>query len=98
MFDRKELTKLVSRLENGASLRGNEYAKTGRAHIVGITGPPGVGKRSLIDRLIEEYRRQKKTVSVVEVDPTSPISGGALLGDLLRMHRHSEDAGVFIRS
>ena len=98
MFDRQQLTKLVSRLENGAPLSGDLYAKTGRAHIVGITGPPGVGKSSLIDRMIEEYRRQKKTVGVVAIDPTSPITGGALLGDRLRMQRHSEDAGVFIRS
>src|SRR5437867_6162550 len=96
--DRQELTKLVSSLENGAALPAKLYAKTGRAHVVGITGPPGVGKSSLIDRLIEEYRRQKRTVGVVAIDPTSPISGGALLGDRLRMQRHSEDAGVFIRS
>ena len=93
-----DLSKLVSRLENGAALPAELYAKTGRAHIVGITGPTGVGKSSLIDRLIEEYRRQKKRVGVVAVDPTSPITGGALLGDRLRMQRHSEDDGVFIRS
>jgi LAO/AO transport system kinase len=93
-----ELSKLVSRLENGAALPAKLYAKTGRAHIVGITGPPGVGKSSLIDRLIEEYRRKKKKVGVIVVDPTSPITGGALLGDRLRMQRHSEDTGVFIRS
>src|SRR6266478_1048509 len=93
-----DLSKLVSRLENGSALPADLYAKTGRAHIVGITGPPGVGKSSLIDRLIEEYRRQKRTVGVVAVDPTSPITGGALLGDRLRMQRHSEDQGVFIRS
>jgi LAO/AO transport system kinase len=93
-----DLSKLISRLENGAALPAELYAKTGRAHIVGITGPPGVGKSSLIDRLIEEYRRTKKKVGVIAVDPTSPITGGALLGDRLRMQRHSEDAGVFIRS
>ena len=96
--DRQALTKLVSRLENGAALPAELYAKTGRAHIVGITGPPGVGKSSLIDLLIERLRSQKKTVGVVAVDPTSPLSGGALLGDRLRMQRHSEDDGVFIRS
>lgn len=93
-----DLSKLVSRLENGAALPANLYPKTGQAHIVGITGPPGVGKSSLIDRLIEEYRRKKKKVGVIAIDPTSPITGGALLGDRLRMQRHSEDAGVFIRS
>jgi LAO/AO transport system kinase len=93
-----DLSKLVSRLENGAALPSNVYAKTGRAHVVGITGPPGVGKSSLIDRLIAEYRRRKKAVGVVAVDPTSPITGGALLGDRLRMQRHSEDESVFIRS
>ena len=93
-----ELSKLVSRLENGTALPAKLYAKTGQAHIVGITGPPGVGKSSLIDRMIEHYRREKKTVGVVAVDPTSPISGGAFLGDRLRMQRHSEDDGVFIRS
>jgi len=96
--DRQELTKLVSRLENGAALPAKLYAKTGRAHVVGITGPPGVGKSSLIDLLIERLRAQNKTVAVVAVDPTSPLSGGALLGDRLRMQRHSEDDGVFIRS
>lgn len=97
-LDGRTLTKLVSRLENGAPLPAKLYAKTGRAHVVGVTGPPGVGKSSLIDRLIEEYRRAKKKVGVIAVDPTSPITGGALLGDRLRMQRHSEDTGVFIRS
>lgn len=94
----KELTKLVTRLESGERLSSELYARTGKARIVGITGPPGVGKSSLIDRLIDELRRQGKTVGVVAIDPTSPISGGALLGDRLRMQRHSEDDGVLIRS
>jgi LAO/AO transport system kinase len=94
----KELTKLVTRLEAGEPLAAEYYARTGTARILGITGPPGVGKSSLIDRLIDEFRRQGRTVGVVAVDPTSPISGGALLGDRLRMQRHSEDDGVFIRS
>jgi LAO/AO transport system kinase len=94
----KELTKLVTRLESGEPLPPELYAHTGKACIVGITGPPGVGKSSLIDRLIDELRRQGKTVGVVAIDPTSPISGGAFLGDRLRMQRHSEDEGVFIRS
>ena len=95
---RRELTKLVTRLEAGEALSTDLYARTGKARILGITGPPGVGKSSLIDRLIDELRRQGSTVGVIAVDPTSPISGGALLGDRLRMQRHSEDEGVFIRS
>ena len=97
-LQQRELTKLVTRLESGVPLPVDFYARTGKARIVGITGPPGVGKSSLIDRLIDELRRQGKTVGVIAVDPTSPISGGALLGDRLRMQRHSEDEGVFIRS
>jgi LAO/AO transport system kinase len=97
-LDRSELTRLVSRLENGEALPADLYSKTGRAQIVGITGPPGVGKSALIDRLLDHYRRQKKTVGVVAVDPTSPLTGGAFLGDRLRMQRHSDDDGVFIRS
>ena len=94
----RELTKLVTRLESGKPLPPELYARTGKARIVGITGPPGVGKSSLIDRLLDELRRQGKTVGVVVIDPTSPISGGALLGDRLRMQRHSGNKGVFIRS
>jgi LAO/AO transport system kinase len=74
------------------------YAKTGRAHIVGITGPPGVGKSTLMDKIIEALRAEKKTVGVIVVDPTSPFSGGAILGDRIRMQRHSTDEGVFIHS
>jgi LAO/AO transport system kinase len=95
---RRELTKLVTRLEAGEPLSPELYARTGKARILGITGPPGVGKSSLIDRLIDELRRQGKMVGVIAIDPTSPISGGALLGDRLRMQRHSEDDDVFIRS
>lgn len=71
---------------------------TGRAHIVGITGSPGAGKSTLIDGLIELFRKKNKTVGVLAVDPTSPFTGGAILGDRIRMQRHAEDTGVFIRS
>lgn len=74
------------------------YAHTGKAHIVGITGPPGSGKSTLVDKLIEEFRAQNKTVGVVAVDPSSPFTGGALLGDRIRMNRFSTDPAVFIRS
>jgi LAO/AO transport system kinase len=74
------------------------YRHSGRAHIIGITGSPGVGKSTLTDRLIHYLRNQGKTVGVVAVDPTSPFSGGAILGDRIRMQRHALDEGVFIRS
>jgi LAO/AO transport system kinase len=69
-----------------------------RAFVVGVTGPPGTGKSTLVDRLIDSYRRKGLKVGVVAVDPTSPISGGALLGDRIRMTGHAGDRGVFIRS
>jgi LAO/AO transport system kinase len=74
------------------------YQYTGRAHIVGVTGSPGVGKSTLTDRMIQYLREQGQTVGVVAVDPTSPFSGGAILGDRIRMQRHATDEGVFIRS
>jgi LAO/AO transport system kinase len=74
------------------------FPSTGRAFVVGLTGSPGAGKSSLTDRLIAHLRRAGKTVGVVAVDPTSPFSGGAILGDRIRMQDHALDPGVFIRS
>jgi LAO/AO transport system kinase len=74
------------------------WPKTGRAQIVGITGNPGAGKSTLVDRLIAHLRKQAKTVGVLAVDPTSPFTGGAILGDRIRMQDHALDPGVFIRS
>jgi LAO/AO transport system kinase len=74
------------------------YPQSGRAHVIGITGSPGVGKSTLTDRLIQHLRAAGQTVGVVAVDPTSPFSGGAILGDRIRMQRHALDEGVFIRS
>jgi LAO/AO transport system kinase len=74
------------------------YPHTGKAYVIGITGSPGVGKSTLVDRMIQHLRGQGKTVGVLAVDPTSPFSGGAILGDRIRMQRHSTDEGVFIRS
>ena len=74
------------------------YAHTGKSFIIGITGAPGAGKSTLTDALITELRKQHKTIGVLAVDPTSPFTGGAILGDRIRMQRHAEDSGVFIRS
>ncbi len=74
------------------------YPKTGNAYIIGITGPPGSGKSTLVDKMVDIFRKEGKTVGIVAVDPTSPFSGGAILGDRIRMQRHATDEGVFIRS
>lgn len=74
------------------------YPRTGNAYILGITGPPGAGKSTLVDQIIAAYRKRNLLVGVIAIDPTSPFSGGAILGDRIRMNRHAEDSGVFIRS
>jgi LAO/AO transport system kinase len=74
------------------------YPRTGNAYILGITGPPGAGKSTLVDQIVAEYRKKDLLVGVVAIDPTSPFSGGAILGDRIRMNRHADDSGVFIRS
>jgi len=82
----------------GAALVRDIFSHTGRAYLTGVTGAPGAGKSTLVDRLIGELRRSGRTVGVVAVDPTSPFSGGAILGDRVRMQAHVADPGVFIRS
>lgn len=74
------------------------FPYTGKAHVIGFTGSPGAGKSTLIDCLVAELRKRDKTVGVLLVDPTSPFTGGAILGDRIRMQRHSLDPGVFVRS
>src|SRR4029077_1895084 len=72
--------------------------RAGRARVVGVTGPPGSGKSTLCDQVIERWRARGHLVGVIAVDPSSPFTGGAILGDRVRMQRHATDAGVFIRS
>ena len=92
----RELARLATAAENGAPLPPDLPA--GRGLTVGVTGPPGAGKSSLVDALIAELRAREKTVAVIAVDPSSRTTGGAILGDRIRMQRHHADAGVFIRS
>lgn len=94
----RAITVVESPGEQGAALHRLTYPLTGKAMIVGFTGPPGAGKSSLIDSYVTAVRRSGRTVAIAAVDPASPLSGGAVLGDRVRMGRHTEDAGVFIRS
>jgi len=100
--DPRAIARAITLIENedaaGADLVRAIYGRTGHAFLVGITGPPGAGKSTLVDRLIKEFRRAGSTVGVIAVDPTSPFTGGAVLGDRLRMQAHSGDEAVFIRS
>jgi LAO/AO transport system kinase len=100
--DPRAIARAISVIEDespqGDGLVRAIFAHTGRAHLIGVTGPPGAGKSTLVDRLAAEFRREGSTVGVLAVDPTSPFSGGAVLGDRVRMQSHAGDQGVFIRS
>ena len=100
--DRRAIAKAISMIENEDSKISNIiseiYPKTGNAFVIGITGPPGTGKSTLINRLIENYRKLDKKIGVIAIDPSSPITGGSLLGDRLRMSDHNLDPNVYIRS
>jgi len=100
--DPRAVARAISLIEDddpsGAEIVRAVFGQTGRAYVIGVTGPPGAGKSTLVDRLITSLRNQKLSVGVIAVDPTSPFSGGAVLGDRLRMQAHASDAGVFIRS
>jgi len=92
------ITLVENRAENVGLLMDRLYEKAGRAHTVGFTGPPGAGKSTLVNRLVARYRELGREIAVLAIDPSSPFSGGAVLGDRIRMMEHFRDAGVFIRS
>jgi len=100
--DPRAMGRLISLVEDGAPALGpvmhDLYVRTGHVYSVGVTGAPGAGKSTLTERLIAEIRRHKERVGVLAIDPSSPFSGGALLGDRVRMQAHATDPGVFIRS
>ena len=100
--DPRAMARAISLIEDeapsGAELVRRIFPSTGRAYLIGITGSPGAGKSTLVDRLIAELRRSGRSVGVIAVDPTSPYTGGAILGDRVRMQAHVADGGVFIRS
>ena len=100
--EQRALSRLITLLERGdidaADAMKAIDGKTGRAYTVGITGPPGAGKSTVVDQLTHLARNADSTVGIIAVDPTSPYSGGAILGDRIRMQRHYLDTGVFIRS
>jgi len=100
--ERRAVARAISMVEDGSRdlprLSQDLFPHTGRAYTVGLTGSPGVGKSSLVEQLVRTARAHDRTVAVLAIDPTSPFTGGALLGDRLRMQAHATDPGVFIRS
>ncbi|HKD64512.1 MAG TPA: methylmalonyl Co-A mutase-associated GTPase MeaB [Candidatus Acidoferrales bacterium] len=100
--DVRAISRAVSAIENRSSeaeeILRQVFPYTGNAYLIGITGAPGTGKSTLVDRLAGHYRSEKKTVGIIAVDPSSPFTGGAILGDRVRMQGHATDSGIFIRS
>jgi LAO/AO transport system kinase len=100
--DTRALARAISLVEDGAAagddLLASLFPSTGRAWTIGVTGPPGAGKSTLVDQLVRQLRARYETAGILAVDPTSPFTGGAILGDRVRMQHHASDSGVFIRS
>ena len=98
----RALARAISTIEDGGpesvALLKALFAYSGRARVIGITGAPGAGKSTLVDHLAREYRKQEHTIGIIAVDPTSPYTGGAILGDRIRMQAHHADPGIYIRS
>src|SRR5579872_7447586 len=100
--DVRAISRAITAIENhqaeAEELLRRLFAQTGRAYLTGVTGAPGTGKSTLVDRLAAYYRKHEEQVGVIAVDPTSPYTGGAILGDRIRMQSHASDKGMFIRS
>jgi LAO/AO transport system kinase len=98
----RAISRAISAVENGEpeaeEILRQLFSHTGRGFLIGVTGSPGAGKSSLVDRLAAAYRKQGKRVGIIAVDPSSPFTGGAILGDRIRMQGHATDAGIYIRS
>ena len=94
----KAITAVENEYDNAVEIMTALYPHTGNAYVIGITGPPGAGKSTLTDKRAKEFRKRGKTVGIIAVDPTSPFSGGAILGDRIRMLDLSSDEGIFVRS
>jgi len=100
--DMRAVARLITLVENrvprARGIQSKLFERTGRAHVIGVTGSPGAGKSTLVDQIALEFRKRGKSVAILAVDPTSPFTGGAVLGDRIRMALAAEDEGIFIRS